>query len=277
MGKYTHLIERCSSFVRTGIAWRLKPHGYTFSEAYWRLREGKGLLSAYDQESLKLWSSLITGVRRSTAPLRKLLLADQQELNNKREELLEKLEAYRDRLEAGCQPQYLYDGISPVIIEYLLSGIVGDVRELNADKQQKIWESLDMDSIRKDAVLCMKEIEAYKNKLAAANNKEEMLAPEEWTRKMFGRTFVKDKVWQIRTGHDTRSSVGAGIGQKLNFIWDIPNLTDKVHRDVCQKNQSVLDGYKEWKEQCRHADVDYHVMIIKIHSVLDSIDIPTFA
>ena len=69
MVKYTHLTERCSGFLRTGAAWKLKEHGYTFSAAYWRLREGKGLMSAYDQESLKRWSSLITAVRRGTAPV----------------------------------------------------------------------------------------------------------------------------------------------------------------------------------------------------------------
>ncbi|MBR5612302.1 MAG: hypothetical protein IKW43_04065, partial [Bacteroidaceae bacterium] len=96
MVKYTHLIERCSSFLRTGVAWKLKEHGYTFSEAYWRLRDGKGLLSSYDQESLKQWSSLITNVRRNTGSLSVLTPNDQKELKNKRESILVKMEAYRD-------------------------------------------------------------------------------------------------------------------------------------------------------------------------------------
>ena len=116
MVKYTHLIERCSSFLRTGVAWRLKQHGYSFSQAYWRLREGKGLLSLYDQESLKQLSCLITYIRRFTGPLKKLNPVDQRELNVKRDKLLIKMEAYRDRLEAGTNPQYLYDETSAIVI-----------------------------------------------------------------------------------------------------------------------------------------------------------------
>lgn len=108
MVKYTHLIERCSGFLKTGVAWRLKEHGYTFSEAYWRLREGKGLLSSYDQESLKMWSNLITSVRRDTGALRMLSSNDQTKLKDKRNKLLEKMESYRDKLENGSIPLYIW-------------------------------------------------------------------------------------------------------------------------------------------------------------------------
>ena len=276
MVKYTHLIERCSSFLRTGVAWRLKQHGYSFSEAYWRLRDGKGLVSSYDQESLKQWSSLITCVRRFTGPLMKLNPADQRELNVKREELLEKMEAYRDRLEVGSNPQYLYDKTTPIIIEHVLSGIISNVRELDTVQQQEIWESLDVDMVKNEALLCMKEVEEYMKVYAQAEDKNGMPTPDEWMKNRFCGKFVKDKVWQIRTGHDIRSSVNAGISQRLNFIWDIPILTDKVHRNIYMKNQTVLDSYREWKEHHRHLDVDYIVMLEKVNSVLNSLEIPTF-
>jgi len=276
MVKYTHLIERCSSFLRTGVAWRLKQHGYSFSEAYWRLRDGKGLVSSYDQESLKQWSSLITCVRRFTGPLMKLNPADQRELNVKREELLEKMEAYRDRLEVGSNPQYLYDKTTPIIIEHVLSGIISNVRELDTVQQQEIWESLDVDMVKNEALLCMKEVEEYMKVYAQAEDKNGMPTPDEWMKNRFCGKFVKDKVWQIRTGHDIRSSVNAGISQRLNFIWDIPILTDKVHRNIYMKNQAVLDSYREWKEHHRYLDVDYTMMLEKVNCVLNSLEIPSF-
>ena len=276
MVKYTHLIERCSSFLRTGVAWRLKQHGYSFSQAYWRLREGKGLLSSYDQESMKQWSSLITCVRRFTGPLKKLIPADQRELNVKREELLAKMEEYRDRLEAGSNPLYLYDRTYPVIFEHVLSGIIGNVRELDSVQQQEIWESLDVDMVKNEALLCMKEVEEYMKVYAQAEDKNGMLTPDEWIKNKFCGKFVKDKVWQIRTGHDERSSVNAGISQRLNFIWDIPTLTYHEHRNIYQKNQAVLDAYQEWKEHHRHLDVDYIVMLEKVNCVLNSLEIPSF-
>ncbi len=276
MVKYTHLIERCSSFLRTGVAWRLKEHGYSFSQAYWRLREGKGLLSSYDQESLKQWSCLITCVRRFTGPLKKLNPVDQRELNVKREELLIEMEAYRDRLEAGSNPQYLYDRTSPVVFEHVLSGITGNVRELDSVQQQEIWESLDVDMVKNEALLCMKEVEEYMKVYAQAEDKNGMPTPDEWIKNKFCGKFVKDKVWQIRTGHDERSSVNAGISQRLNFIWDIPTLTYHEHRNIYQKNQSVLDAYREWKEHHRDFDVDYTMVLEKANQVLNSLEIPTF-
>ena len=275
MVKYTHLIERCSSFLRTGVAWRLKEHGYSFSQAYWRLREGKGLLSSYDQESLKQLSCLITCVRRFTGPLKKLNPVDQRELNVKRDELLIKMEAYRDRLEAGVNPQYLYDGTSPIVIEHVLSGIIGNVRELDTEQQQEIWESLDVYKVKNEAAFCMKEAEEYMKEYVQAEDKTGMPTPDEWMKKRFCGKFVKDKVWQIRTGHDERSSVNAGISQRLNFIWDIPTLTDEVHRNIYMKNQAVLDAYREWKEHHRDFDVDYTVVLEKANQVLNSLEIPT--
>jgi hypothetical protein len=257
------------------VAWRLKEHGYSFSQAYWRLREGKGLLSSYDQESLKQLSSLITCVRRFTGPLKKLTPVDQRELNVKRDELLIKMEAYRDRLEAGVNPQYLYDGTSPIVIEHVLSGIIGNVRELDTEQQQEIWESLDVDKVKNEAAFCMKEAEEFMKEYVQAEDKNGMPTPDEWMKKRFCGKFVKDKVWQIRTGHDERSSVNAGISQRLNFIWDIPTLTDEVHRNIYMKNQAVLDAYREWKEHHRDFDVDYTVVLEKANQVLNSLEIPT--
>lgn len=278
MVKYTHLTERCSGFLRTGAAWKLKEHGYTFSAAYWRLREGKGLMSAYDQESLKRWSSLITAVRRGTAPVGKLKSEDQAALKAKKESLLQRMEEYRDWLEQGVRPQYLHDGTSPMVMEHLLAMRVGDPREATPTQQQEIWESLDIDSIIREAEQCLKDIKTYADNYAAASDERKgmMQKPEEWTAYHFGGRFVKDKVWQIRTGHDERSSVGAGINDRLNFIWNIPSRTDNNHRTVYEADLVQLESYRQWKEANSMAGVPYEMMLAKVQDVLDNIRIPDF-
>lgn len=279
MVKYTHLIERCSSFLRTGIAWKLKEHGYTFTGAYWRLREGKGLVSANDQESLKIWSSLITAVRRGTAPLVKLKPEDQAVLKAKKEDLLQRMEAYRDRLEQGSVPQYLHDTSSPLVVEHLLAMRVGDTRHYSPEQQLEIWQSLDMDSIIREAEKCMTGIREYADDYAAATDerKATMQAPDEWTDRQFGKRFVKDKVWQIRTGHDERSSVGAGINDRLNFIWEIRSMTDEGHRGAYEANRIQLAAYRKWKDDNGTTGVSYETALAKAQGVLDAIRIPDFA
>lgn len=278
MVKYTHLTERCCGFLRTGSAWKLKEHGYTFSGAYWRLREGKGLMSAYDQESLKIWSSLITEVRRGTAPVGKLKPEDQAILKAKKENLLQRMEAYRDWIEQGSIPQYLHDGTSPSVIEHLLVMRVGDPRWYTPEQQLEIWQQLDLNSIICEAKQCMQQIKAYADDYAAASDERKgmMQKPDEWTACHFGRRFVKDKVWQIRTGHDERSSVGAGINDRLNFIWYIPSRTDNNHRTVYEADLVQLESYRQWKEDYSPTGVPYEMMHAKVMDVLDNIRIPDF-
>ena len=49
--KYTHITERCSSIIKAFASLRIEQQtGDTVSAAYWRLREGKGLLTPFDKE-----------------------------------------------------------------------------------------------------------------------------------------------------------------------------------------------------------------------------------
>ena len=109
-----------------------------------------------------------------------------------------------------------------------------------------------------------------------AEDKNDMLTPDEWMKNKFCGKFVKDKVWQIRTGHDTRSSSNAKINQRLNFIWNIPPLTDQKHRNIYLKNQYILNTYKEWKDSPQSMDMDYDVILERVKNVLYSLEIPTF-
>lgn len=278
MTKYTHLTERCSSFMRSGAAWRLKAHGYTFSEAYWRLREGKGLLCAYDRETLEQWSALITAVRRGTAALSPLRAEDKRALKAKRESLLERMETYRDYIEVGTQPQYLYDGTTPGIMEHVLVMRTGNgVREADPTGQQQVWQSLDTESLRRQAADIYQEVVKYREAYAAApeNMKERMQPPQEREENLYGSRYTKDKVWQIRTGHDERSSVGAGINRRLYMIWDIPARTDDNVRSICRQNRAALDAYSLWKEENRCTPTPYDEQLKAAHDVLDRIEVPS--
>lgn len=270
MVKYTHLIERCSSFLRTGIAWRLKPHGYTFTGAYWRLREGKGLISAYDQESLKQWSNLITAVRRGTAAAAKLKAEEKASLTAKRNDLLACMEAYRDRLEHGSPPQYLYDNSFPCVVEHLLATMVGDIHRAAPEQQLSLWLQLDTSKLKAEAETCMNEIENYRKQ---SKERKDLPSLEEWMTIRFDQRIVKDKVWQIRTGHDERSSVGAGINERLVFLWDIPSMTDKEHRSIYKRNKKLLETYKSWKED-EGVTATPEKALAKIYKLLGSIKIP---
>ena len=151
MVKYTHITERCSGFLKTGVALRLKRHSYTFADAYWRVREGKGLISAGDQIALAIWRGLITDVRRQTGAPMKLSPVQDTSLKQLRKELLERMEAYRDRLECGMRPEYLYDDSHPLIVENVLAEIIykhGNPVEWTADEQTGIWETLDIQALK---------------------------------------------------------------------------------------------------------------------------------
>ena len=221
---------------------------------------------------------MITGVRRGTAPVGKLKSEDQAALKAKKESLLQRMEEYRDWLEQGARPQYLHDGTSPMVMEHLLAMRVGDPREATPAQQQEIWESLDINSIIREAEQCLKDIKTYADNYAAASDERKgmMQKPEEWTAYHFGRRFVKEKVWQIRTGHDERSSVGAGINDRLNFIWNIPSRTDNNHRTVYEADLVQLESYRQWKEANSMAGVPYEMMLAKVQDVLDNIRIPDF-
>lgn len=280
MVKYTHLIERCSGFLKTGVAWKLKEHGYTFSEVYWRLREGKGLLSSYDQESLKMWSNLITSVRRDTGALKTLSSEDQTKLKEKRNKLLDKMESYRNKLENGSMPEYIYKDTHPSIIEHILINTIGDPKDMDVSQQLKIWKEIDIEKIKLEAKFCMKKYQEYIDEYESSSieKRKTMLIPEEWISHNFKDTFLKDKIWQIRTGHDNRSSIKANINKKLYFIWDIPKVTNNMHREIYVKNKFMLESYKNLKNEAKTSNtkIEYENMVSTINYVLNSIEIPKF-
>lgn len=175
---------------------------------------------------------------------------------------------------------YIYGNAHPSIIEHIMINTIGDPKELNVSQQQKIWEGIDIEKIKSDAKLCMKKVHEYidRYKSSSIEIRKTMLTPEEWISHNFRDTFLKDKIWQIRTGHDNRSSIKADINKKLYFIWDIPKVTDDTHREIYVKNKFMLDSYKNWKNEAKTSNtkIEYDNMVSTVNYILDLIEIPQF-
>ena len=211
------------------------------SAAYWRLREGKGLVSLYDQETFRLCSNLITTIRRfigSPIPLPKAQYMKFKEL---KEQKLSELESYRTIIASGIQPYKFSDGIEQTPIERVITGYIGkDLIDLSPEEEMDVWIKIDSDfdnflkqlSIEQEKYI--KEWEAYNN--LQLEKQKTTLKPGSGE-----DLLICNKVWQIRTDFENRSSKGAKINETLLYIWDIPSQTDDEHRSILEEIQQIYD------------------------------------
>ena len=108
--KYTHLIERVPGLVKEMATRNLRElTNMSIAENYWRLRGGKGLLSLYDQESLAIWSKLMSDIRRLTGTPVPIWNAYITQLRRHKIEILQQMEQYKNWLECGVVPIFYYD------------------------------------------------------------------------------------------------------------------------------------------------------------------------
>ena len=215
MKKYTHITGRCSGFLRTGVSVRLKRHNYTMSEAYWRLREGKGIVSSYDQETLISLSKMITQFRRRMGYPVRIDMLDYLRFEEERDSILRNFELFRDIVGAGQNPEYMYENHYVVAVERVLKRRIGEnYLYLNSDEYIRFWNSLSLDDMQqelyKEDSIYAKELEWYDS--LSDEEKKKMLPPGSVD------GFFRDKIWQIRTDLEHRSSKYADIGLRLNFI-----------------------------------------------------------
>lgn len=221
------------------------------SAAYWRLREGKGLVSLYDQETFRLCSNLITTIRRfmgSPIPLPKAQYMKFKEL---KEQKLSELESYRTIIASGIQPYKFSDGIEQTPIERVITGYIGkDLIDLSPEEEMDVWIKIDSDfdnflkqlSIEQEKYL--KEWEAYNN--LPLEKQKTTLKPGSGE-----DLLICNKVWQIRTDFENRSSKGAKINETLLYIWDIPSQTDDSHRSILEEIQQIVDHWKIYKKDIK--------------------------
>lgn len=268
--KYTHITGKCSKFLKAGAAVRLKRHNYTLSAAYWRLRDGKGLISAYDQKTLDLCFKLITQIRRylgSPVPL-----SDEyyNSLFTRKKTVIDAMEKYRTKLEFGAKPEYLNDKHYTVAVNRVLFRMVDNRQyEMTVDEMVNFWEKFPQKEFNQEVKVAHKifeeELDAYEK--LTDEQKRNIRTPG------FMEVFACDGVWQIRTDFDKRSSIGAKINERLEYIWNIPNLTDDKHQSFFINSLQLVEDWKVLKSEIRRKIKNREPIYEDVHSImLDMLD-----
>lgn len=261
--KYTHITERCNSLIKTLTAMRLKAlTGDSFSAAYWRLREGKGLLTPSEKQHLDLWCSLVTMVRKSTGSPIPLKRDDHRRLMELREGLLMKMEEYRDWLSNGSKPKYLhrctklllpleptnsqifekctYETL-PFALSKHLEGLGVIISDIQPEQQEEVLSMVDFETLTSINEQLANELvprmrsNCYSAAMAMFRIEHPNIAEP-----------PLDKVWQIRTDMEHRSSKGANISFLLNWIADVPSKSE-AHNDAYTTIASTLTSLSIWK------------------------------
>lgn len=244
--KYTHIIEGCSQLLKAyNYVVLEKCTGDTLSSAYWRLREGNGLVTYQDRKVLVELSKQITMIRRFLSSPLALNEREYYEVRNMREELLERMENYRDWLSKGSDPVYLTDLADHEYNEYTLEMAVrrigSEVIIADIEKQKKFWRSVDINKIIAcDRIIC----EKVKKEFDSAKNRSNALM--KIAEKYGYEVLPKDKVWQIRADIERRSSKTANINLTMNWICDVPNKSEG-HDRVLEENEKTIAEFIVWK------------------------------
>lgn len=238
--KYTHLIARCSRTAKRISATQLKKYcGYTLSDAYWRMEEGKGLITLYDQKSFELWSDIMNNVAR-IKPLSSLTTEAYKEFCKLRSNVWKKMESYREWLENGSEPLYVSNLtcgnkiLDPIFFYRAVENTFGEKAEIRFDDNH-------LNILKTKADKLAGEFEAEQKKRAEAGMP--IQSP-----------FIPyDAVYQIRTDYTHKTSVSDIIRGRLDGIWSISDKSSTVDREVYRHNAAVIEEYleieKSWKDK----------------------------
>lgn len=291
--KNKHIIARCNSWLKalTNVTLGLYT-GDAMSVSYWRLRAGKGLLTRFDKESYDLWNTLVARVRRISCPLH---LDDElyEEIYTKRDMLVERMERYRDWLEFGSKPNYLYElldirkfSLEFAVFDYMaevLAECGGEVATTEWVAQQ--WEELhDEGNGRMDRLAEL--AEGYEDILGGLGERETKDAIREL--RDSGKSMLdNDTTWHICADNDHRSSKGALINERMYWLWSVDDKTTE-HRSVYGHNGRILASYEAYKAflkaerdkakaDKRKYDYEQREVADEVLSFLDGIRVPEFA
>lgn len=289
--KYTHITERCSSIIKAFASLQIEQQtSDTVSAAYWRLREGKGLLTPFDRESLDQWCQVITDVRKYAASPYPLEDKLRQQLKDRREALIEKMEEYRDWIAFGSIPTYMYENsirsnITKITLEYCLSGML--VRksgmypnEIPAEELKGWLKEIDIQELiylSNDYATKFPNLADYQLRYFISEYKG-------WPAGF--KELQADKAWQIRTDMEHRSSVGAKINERLAWIHEVETKTTE-HREVITQCMVAMLQFKIWKEKQRAAikmakgngekpHFNEQDVFMKVSELLNRIEVPEF-
>lgn len=289
--KYTHITERVSSIIKAFASLQIEQQtSDTVSAAYWRLREGKGLLTPFDRESLDQWCQIITDVRKYAASPYPLEDKLRQQLKDRRESLIEKMEEYRDWIAFGSIPTYMYENcthpnITKITLEYCLSGML--VRksgmfpnEIPAEELKGWLKEIDIQELiylSNDYATKFPNLADYQLRYYISEFKG-------WPAGF--KELQADKAWQIRTDMEHRSSVGAKINERLAWIHEVETKTTE-HREVITQCMVAMLQFKIWKEKQRAAikmakgngekpHYNEQDVFMKVSELLNKIEVPEF-
>ena len=257
--KNKHIISRCNSLLKAMTINALEWYtGDNISVAYWRLRNGKGLLTYNDKKSLDIWNSQITKVRRFfTSPL-PLTEEDHDKLTAKREEVIQQMEDYRDWLEFGSNPVYLTSrSAHPEYAAYSLEmalnilledkGLTSDVLygskgKEAGDRLRMVAESIDANRLLSYDGLISSQI--YKQVQSGVEVHKVIKNLQEE-----GKSLLPlDQTWHIRADNDNRSSVGANINGLLEWLYYVDDKSTD-HQEFYIRNSYTIDAFIAWKKQ----------------------------
>lgn len=277
--KYTHITARCSQLLKALCYVTLERcTGDTLSTAYWRLREGKGLLSYKDKQTLEALSEQITLIRRYCHNPSRLSNEEHQQLTDMRDELLARMESYRDWLYLGSKPAYLtnmtHHDYSDITLELSLSRINPEIIKATLEDQKKFWRSLEFSSLLE----CDQHI--WHDTKGVLENNPKHKALDRIYDDLQLQMLPTDKVWQIRTDMEHRSSARARINSTMYWMVDVPSKSEG-HEAILEQNKILIENFIQWviatKEQVSNKVRITDDVLGIMESFINSIRIPEFA
>ena len=255
--KYTHITARVYGTAKDVSICQLRKYcNCTLSEAYWRLNDGKGLMSLYDQESFSLWSELMNEVAviKSSIPLQKF---EYEWLFSARYRVWHNMESYRVWLENGSSPIYISDiassnGLESFFIYRALEQLY-DFKTGFPNDDEMIQEVIDRAFTFSDSFNrhCQEQIDK-------GEEPDEIRIPY-------------NKVYQIRADFGHKTSDSQNIRYLLDGIWKVSDKTSEEHRKIYDHNSKVVQRYKQYLDKPKgHVNLDFFL------DILNSIKIPEF-
>ena len=252
--KYTHITERCSSILRDFASSRIEQQtGQPVSRAYWRLRDGLGLLTISDSETLGMWCGPhhpCTKVHWPPVSLDSNL----RQTQDKRDALIDKMEEYRSWLTFGSMPILLLRQLweycrcqNPAWICPFRNSLwqIWNVRlQKFPQKNSKGW----LDKIDTNDLIGIARhfYPQFNINLAEYQLREYIKTNGAWNTGF--HELEADKAWQIRTDMEHRSSIGAKINERL--LWfDRIRTSLPTTKDSIMQNLATIKVHRIWKEK----------------------------
>lgn len=250
--KYTHRIEKCCPLLRALCYVKLEQYtGETLSRTYWRLQEGKGLLTYQDKANLDAWSKQITSVRRFFSSPLSLSTEQHISLVEKREKVLELMERYRDWLSIGSKPTYVTELTQHDNAEHTLEFAVRRLYEKYSQNNEDsgmtdFWKSLELsDLLDTDKKIW--------NDLKPIFTKKEEEEKYDWHSAILAKDYLwlpYNKVWQIRADMEHRSSRSACINDTMNWLWHVSDKSEGLE-EILETNDITISEFVEWKNEVK--------------------------